>query len=334
MPLPEAVQRQLDEADRIEKALAAQQNPEIPPVEPQQTVDPAPQAPDATPQQQAPAPVTPEPPKVDDWKQRYDTLMGKYQSEVPRLIQQAKDAATREQALNSRLDQLEVLLKASTEKPTEPQKPAIDPKDAEAFGGDLVEMVQRVATAALEKHLGAAVSKVDGLVDRFTKLEAQLTGVTQTTAKTAEESFYSKLAVVVPDYEQVNTDPRFLEWLGQVDPVYGVPRQAALDAAANAMDATRVANVFTAFKATIAPTSPPPAPTPKVNSELAKQVAPATATGAAPTVQPQPGGPVSIRAITEFYDQLRRGEWKGKEQAAAVREAEINAAIETGNLMP
>lgn len=317
MPLPRKAKQQLDQAEALLQRMNAPQDetpaPETPAPEP--VVAEQPTEPEAV-ASPAPAPTPSPEPQIDrDLEQKYKTLQGIHRS----LNDRVKAMEQRNQELEERLQQA----LRRVEERDEPRKPepSVDPKDAEVFGEDLVQMVQRVA----QTMFGSAVKSFDA---RLASIEQQLKGTTSAVAKTAEDVFYEKLRGKVADFEEINVDPRFLEWLAETDPVYGEPRQAALTRAANAMDGDRVANVFLAFKATLTP-SQTPAQKPAA-SDLEKQVAPNSV--ATPPAQPQGKRAFTIAEVEAFYRDVAQGKYRGREAEANKFEAQINAAIAEGRV--
>lgn len=315
--LPRALQRQLEEAEALLEGF----NPTV------ETPEPAAQPPDAEPEQAAvptqppteaaeTPPSTPTPPD-DVWERKYKTLQGLFNAEVPKLQRQNQELTGQ---LHDAIARVDKLVEGKKEAP---QQPSVDPRDAETFGSDLVEMVQR----QMQSVLGSTAQKLDGVVAAFEarlgQVEQALKGTTQTVAVTAEEMFFNKLAQTVPDWEQVNANEAFLAWLSEVDPVYGQPRQAALSAAQQAMDVQRVIAVFNAFKATL---PKPPAP----SAALAKQVSPKGAPTAPPTPTDKPV--ISELEITQFYKEMATGKYRGREAEANQVEQIINEAIAEGRV--
>lgn len=272
-----------------------------------------------TPTTQETAPTAAPAQQPDVWEARYKSLQGLFNKEVPVLQHQVKE-------LTARLQEMEQAKKVEQTQPKE-QKPTVDPKDVEAFGSDLVEMVQRVAN----QILGGVAAKVDGtlsgVVQRIAALEQVVQGTTQTVAYTAEQTFFAQLSKAVPDWEEVNADQRFLSWLGAVDPVLGASRQAALDAAQKALDARRVAAIFNAFKDTL----PKQAPTQKTATNVEKQISPSTVAAAAP--QGKPEKPVlTQKQIADFYRDVGLGRYNGRQAEHDRIEKLINEAIADGRV--
>lgn len=320
--LPKRVQDQLAAAD----ALLAQQNqPQETPPAPTESPAPEPQpapTPVETPTPEATPPAPAPTPEAVNWEHKFKTLQGLFNAEVPKLQRQVRE-------LTEHVSKIETAKPAPAPAPEE-VKPVVDPKDADAFGADLVEMVQRVTTSvvgAMGKRVETVIADFD---KRISSLETALKGTAQTVAMTAEELFFSNIAKVVPDWQAVNADEAFLAWLAEVDPVYGQPRQAALDSAQANLDAARAIAVFQAFKATLAPAPTPPGKAKP--SALDKQVSPSAVASAPPA--PPAGKPTYTQAqVSAFYRDVQRGAYRGQEAEVARIEALINEAIAEGRVM-
>lgn len=319
MALPRAIQAQVEQANALLEA--ANKPPETPPQEPQAQVatlapDPAPAAP--APQATSEPQAQPQP-QPDVWEHKYKTLQGLFNREVPTLQSKVKDLESQLQEAVARLN------KAADDKarPAEPEKPAADPEDVENFGSDLVEMVQRVSQHVLGRAANVFEAKAAALEQRLAQLEQALRGTTQTVAVTAEQAFFDRLTKLVPDWEAINANQAFLAWLGEIDPILGQPRQVALDAAQQTLNADRAAAVFKTFAATL--------PAASKSNNLDKQVSPKGSASAAP---PAPAQPVTYtqQQVVDFYNAKRRGEFRGREKEAAQYEAEINLAIAEGRV--
>jgi cell division septum initiation protein DivIVA len=244
---------------------------------------------------------------VEDWEHKYKTLQGVHNRHVGDLKQRIGD-------LEGHIAQLAAQARSA---PATPQTPEVNPQDAETFGQDLVEMVRRTAE-------GMSATATRELQGRIAQLEQQLAGATAVASKTADEVFYERLAQLVPDWEAVNQHEDFLVWLGEVDPLFGQPRQAALTQAGNARDVNRVAAVFNTWKGQ-SPEKPKPAPrqepqvSPRTSGNGAAQLSPEAMAGQRPTI--------TIQAVEAFYKDVQRGLWRGREGEMAQQEAIINAAL-------
>lgn len=308
MPLPRQAQQQLEQANALltpQPTPAPTAPPAAEPAPPEPTSAPVSTA--ATPP--APAPATPAGP--ENWEHKYKVLQGMFNQ----LNDRFKDAV-------KRLENISVQPPAPTPAPTEPPRPAADPKDVEAFGLDMVAMVQRTAEqfmAGAQQAIEARFAQIDAGINELRQI---VQGTTRTVAASAEDAFFEKLTQLVPQWQEINKQDAFLAFLADADPVYGVPRQAALDAAQAKWDAHRAANVFKAFIATLPqPPAAPPLESPEPRG------------AGTPPPPPASQKPVYSQAsITAFYDDVRRGRYRGRDAERLAFEAEINAALQEGRV--
>jgi hypothetical protein len=220
MALPRQVEAQLRELEQIEKQLAENQNPA--PANPEPESADTPPAESSTPEpvvkQQAPVETKPEPtePAIaeETWQSRYIALKGKYDAEVPRLHADVRELKA----------QVDALRKASETKPVETKKPTVAEKlvtdaDVEAFGSDLIEVQRKVAREVAAEFRG----ELDAMRAENEKLREQLTN---TGTQVSEASFEQRLYRMVPDFETVNADPKWIAWLNEVDPLLRADRKS------------------------------------------------------------------------------------------------------------
>lgn len=324
MAMPPQVQAQLDEANRI---LEATRPPAADPFgvlqEPKPAAEPVATAPQATPVPPSPAPVAAPQPGQDEetFEARYNALKGMYNKQVPDLQQQVRDLTAR---LNQTIQRLETPTPASPA----PQAPAptTNPQDIEAFGEDLVNMVRRTA----EQMYGGAARNVEAsltkMVERLTEVERRLEGTTQTATNAAEQAFFDRLTKLVPNWEEINEDERFKAWCLEIDQVYGVPRQRALVAAQNDLNADRVAAALRAYLGTATPT-PPPKVTPPVETQVSPR-----AVASAPPPAPVHKPVIAAKQVDQFYRDVAQGRYRGREAEQQRIEQVINDALAEGRI--
>lgn len=327
--LPKAIQRQVDAAAQAEAAIAQAQADaaDVLVTDPAQLVAANAEG-GATPQDigsspaPAPAPAaTPAPAPAEDWQQKYRSLQGLFAQKSGELQGQIKLYESQFAQMQQQIDALSRARPPEKVDQTNP-KIAVDPADDENFGADYVEMTQRYAAEVFRQMAAPFNKSLVELDARLKALEGSVTGVKESTARSLQQQFYATLKEIVPDWETINTDQRWLEWLGEQDPVYGVARQAALDAAHKAGDATRVAAIFQAFRKAH-PDNPKPS--------LANQVAPNGAAAPAPVAAPAKQI-LSAKFVEKFYRDIARGAYNGKDAEVARIEAEINQAAAEGRI--
>jgi len=302
--LPGAVQRQLDAATAIEAQMAAQSEQAAQPAQSVQALLQSPPPEDAKPQEKPAAAPSSAPPK-DDFEHKYRVLQGMYEADVTRVKARLAEQGREHQELKDRLAAMEA---------ARSEAPQANEQDLEKFGADLIGMVQRYT----EQSVGSLMARVSALEQRVGAVDEKATG-------TAAKGFLKELADAVPNFLEINEDPRWLQWLGQVDPMFGEPRQAALDRAHAARDAARVAVFFKNFLATL-PAAPDPGP------GLAEQIAPETAGNPAPRRE-QAKPTITQQAIAAFYDDVAKRRYVGRETEMNALETQINLAIAEGRVV-
>lgn len=198
--LPKQLQAQLEAAEAIQAQIdgtAPQGN-----TEPANTLEqPQLQTPQAKTEEAPPAAKT-----VDSFETKYKVLEGKYRSEVPKLNDALRQAQQQIESLSAKVQEL------ANKQPEPKEDPLITSKDEEAFGADLIDLARRVVreeTSAVTKRLAtieravAAVAAVGQKVERIEEVNAQ----------TAEERFWADVNSRVPDWEEVDADERWIQFL-------------------------------------------------------------------------------------------------------------------------
>jgi hypothetical protein len=173
-------------------------------------------------------------------------------------------------------------------------------QDVNDYGGELVDFAQRAAIHAVAPHLTA-------LEQQNAELQRQL-------AFEARRNLDQRVERQVPNFREVDRDPRWLSWLAGVDPLTGRARQVLLNDAIASTDASRVAAFFRKFQ------------------QEAGSTQQASAPGRARSTSS--GKPIYTRdQITKLYDQHRRGAYVGREAEWARLEVDIIRAGAEGRIL-
>lgn len=320
MPLPQQVQKQMEEVERIERAMKGE-------VEGSET----PETPDANIGAEEPDESESAPQSVADtgqgatqhsdeplWEQRYKSFKGHADAEMARMREALERSNAEVESLKKQIAELTETVKSETQQ----EAPLVTEKDVEAFGGDLIDLQKRVAKEVLADAQARWSERERQLLDKIAQLESQVAGVTQQVDVTSESAFLAQLSNVVPDWETINQDERFLAWLAEIDPMTGLPRQSYLDDAVEKRDIARVAHIFNTFKG-------PSKKADKTRRELERQVAPRSVR--TPQTASDTTGKVWTQAeVKKFYDDVVHGRVTAEE--AARIESEINAAAAEGRI--
>ncbi len=261
----------------------------------------------------------------DTYEQRWRTLQGMYNAEVPRLHSQNRELA-------ARVNELERLLASlNTPQPAQASvEKLITDKDVEEYG-DSIDVMRRVS----REEAAAYQSRINQLEQLVRNMQAsvlpKVEQLSQRQAVSAEQVFWSELNAYVPEWQAINENPDFRSWLLEVDPLTGIARQTYLEDAQRNLDSRRVANFFTSWSGnsgqSVAHSNRKASAT-----QLEKQVAPGKgkATGAAPAATQVTYSPADIKM---FFDEVRAGRYKGREAERDRIERDIFAAQREGRIV-
>jgi hypothetical protein len=195
--------------------------------------------------------------------------------------------------------------------------------DVEAFGSDLIEVQRKVAREVAAEFRG----ELDAMKAENDKLREQLTA---TGTQVSEASFEQRLHRMVPDFEAINVDPKWIAWLNEVDPLLRGPRMTVAQGAFNRGDAEGIAHYVNLFKATLAPATPAE-PTPSKAEEIERQVQPNRSASSAAPVSQQ-GKVYTDMDIQKMFRRAIEMSAKGQNDEARKLEAEIDSAYKEGRV--
>ena len=231
---------------------------------------PAPAAKDA---ENTPAPAAD--PVEKDPDHKYKVLQGKYNAEVPRLQAQLRESNELVSELRQRVNNTESLLatmsavdKATPAAPAAAAPSGITEEERAQFGPDLIDVIERVASAKLLPEFDSRVAPLKTTVEQASQKASH---AEQSMAVSKREKTLAALEAAVPNWEQQNEDQGFLNWLNEKDAYAGLPRGQLLTDAFRANDANRVIAFFKGFQtenAVVTPSAPtPPVVEPQVKLE-------------------------------------------------------------------
>lgn len=246
-----------------------------------------------------------------DFKQKYLVLQGKYDKENARrnehissLTQSLEDANRTIANLNSIVSAQQGKLKIEEggnvggEAKPDPQA-KLKVEDFEGYGQEMSELVNLANQQAME---------IRQLREKVGSVETKVGAVESNVSQSAEERFYIQLRGLVKDWQTVNKDPAWIDWLEQADPLTGQNRQKLLDIAQSSLDANLVANFFKTFKEgkgevpKIESSETLPTETEEVGTELGDQIIPDQAgASSGPDLQPK----VKIITAAQFAKAVK-----------------------------
>ena len=333
MGIPKQVQKQSEEVQelykelngetetaQVEKTEATEVPVEQPIEQPSDSVED--QAPKSEPQEQVESDAQPK----ESWEQKYKTLQGMYNADVPRL-----NAKNRE--VNARVSQLEQLLGTMQQsaKPEEPVStdPLITDADVKEYG-DSIDVMRRAA----REEVNAANGRIAQLEKTIHQLQGVVPQVQQVQAQqqaSSEQAFWAGLTNEVSNWQDINNNADFQSWLLSIDPLTGISRQTYLEDAQKNLDIKRVASFFAAWEKEFGVPETARENRSNTNSQLEKQVAPGR--GRSSTSTTQEAKNYSPTDIQKFFEDVRKGKFKGRDEERGRMERDIFAAQREGRIV-
>ena len=316
MALPKQVQAQMAEIEAYEKALEAQQEPHPEELDTEAevvaTIEASPELVEAKPADTSPTDV-----EEETFKQKYKTLTGKYDAEVPRLHQQVREMTEATKRLQEELKALKV-------EPTKPKEKVslVTDADRAEFGEELLDVQRRVAREVSQDYEGR-LEQQDAVIQ---KLEEKLQ---QTGNQVGEVGFSQRLNQAVPDFPQIDNDERWVSWLNEHDPMLRGPRRVQAQQAFDAGDVDAISHYVSLWKETLAaPTAAKPN-----QAELEKQVAPNRSANSVRTQSANHNSKVySSKDADRAWNKVRTLNTRGQYAEAEKLEADLTTAYMEGRV--
>ena len=262
------------------------------------------------------------------YEQRWRSLQGMYNADTTRLRAENNQ-------MNQRVTQLEQLI-ASLSAPQQGQ-PAqgtaarlITDKDTEDYG-DSIDVMRRAAREEFSEAQREIAELKRMVMQVQTNVVPKVESVVQRQALTAENTFWSELSAIVPDWREINANQGFHNWLLEVDPLSGMNRQTYLDVAQGQLDAYRVGEFFRTWQSSNG-NSAAQQPRNVAATQLEKQIAPGRGRTTSSATTGNEAKSYSRTDIAKFFDDVRKGMYKGKEQERDRIERDIFAAQREGRI--
>jgi hypothetical protein len=301
MSLPKQVQRQLEDAEAIERNMATPGSDRLTSESGSESAEPV----------AKPKPAD----SPEKWEERYRRLQGKYDAEVPRLHQQLKEVSIELHTLRQQLSEAQQAQQQQQEQ--QPQRLVTD-DEIEEHGKEYVDLYRRIAREEFQKDLSA-------LQQENATLRQQLE---QTGSQIGTLSFDQRLLQMVPDFHAINDSPDWIEWLDTVDPVLRGPRRMLAQAAFARGDADAVAHYVNLFKQSKSDAAPAAR---NKQSEIARQVQPDRSAPATAPASKQ-GKVYSSGDVDKLFRRVATLSSRGKLEEARKLELEIDAAFRDGRV--
>ncbi len=245
MTIPAALQAQINRANELQAQGNTGDAPTAETLENPEAQQPAQETPAQPKVDEQTAPQTSEPVDTRDYKQAYNVLKGKYDAEIPRLQAQLKAAQENPQDnyLLTQLKEQNSALQTEIEqlKSQQTQAPIVDNGFLEdEYGEDFSSAID----AKVSKQTEALQNEVETLKQMLNQQQSQVGQQTDAMKRASLQATLSKDGI---DFQSLDTDPLFIDWVKQVDPFSGQPRMQMLVSAYQNNDLDRAALFYRQF---------------------------------------------------------------------------------------
>ena len=160
-------------------------------------------------------------------EQALRVLQGKYNAELPRLQRQLREQATE-------LERLKAQPAPEPQEPADPGNPYGLTEAEQEYGEELTGIAEKIGRRIASE---AVTNAVKPLMERLAGYEADKD-------KSAFDRFESALTERIPEWQRINTEESFSDWLQETHPGTGRTRKELIDEAADSADANRAAYFF------------------------------------------------------------------------------------------
>lgn len=266
-----------------------------------------------------------------NWEHAYKSMKGRFDALQAQTNSQLSDAATKIASLEATLATLKT---PADGKPPTGFQPQVTPDEEREYGSEFLEVVAKKAQDAMMPYVRQLEAKV-------AELSGNVASVGTHVAGSDRQKMMDFIDTSMPNWRDINKNPKFLEWLALPDPYSGAIRQEMLDKAYGRNNGPQVLAFFNGFlkdEAVVDPqTAKPDAGVPPVKPQAAPKVsltdlaAPGRAKDTAadaPVEKPT----ISTAQITQFYADVAAGKYRGKDAEKANLEAQIFEAQRDGRI--
>ena len=253
--------------------------------------------------------------------QQLRVLQGKYNHEVPRLNDRAKELTEQNEALKDQIDAAKAASPLETD-PSAYQKYLLD-DEKEDMDMDLLDFQSRLAKGVAEEVASKKSKDLEGKVKTLEDLIAELN---QSQEAASDAAFWAEAEAKSPGVTKANTeaDPGWVAFLEKTDSVSRLPFRTIGQAAIERGDHEVVANLFTLYKEQSEGRTATPH-TMTVESQIKPETTPSTT-----NTDTRPTGPtIKESEIKAFY---RNAAGNLTEAQITAKEVEFDRAASEGRI--
>jgi len=265
-----------------------------------------------------------------DWQQKYRTLEGKYNAEVPRMVRDLEFLRGQVEALSVRPSSEESSAEGSVAVEAGGGfKKYLTSDEIEEYDDDILGFQARLARGVAEELISKHLS---GVIERVSAVEGQ-------TEAQRGMSLWDAVERQYPGANEINeTDPLWAEFLEQSDPLSGLTYLQIGEQAINSGNAGRIVDLLKLYQPLEADDGDEDSLDDDDNGEerapaAGPPVKPSRSKGGTVVTKEKPKGNIRESDIQKFFTDVSTGKYAGKEDLRKKRETAIEEAVMEGRVV-
>lgn len=278
-----------------------------------------------------PTPAQPERKQRTNWKKRFTNYKATTDDTISSLRKDLAALNVKVQEQSAALTKLrrenyELSIAHSSKKEEDDFEDIFSQEDRDLIGTEAIDIIKKAVKAGQVNKTDTQ----DALREEIAELKAERVRLAKKEQQELEDASFKelqrKLRTIVPDWEVIDVQPQFVEYLREKDTYSTKSRGDLLAIAIRTGDVANVARFYKDFKA-LQPASR--------EEVLSNRVTPEGGAGAGLDIDENGKAHQKIYSINEyniFMDSITKGEWKGREKEAKKIEAIYDRAFMEGRL--
>lgn len=264
----------------------------------------------------------------DDWEQKYRTLLGKYNAEVPRLTGDVEFLKGQMEAMSlskasEKSQSDESQSEKTSEEPVSDFKKYLTESELEEYDDSILEFQSRLVRGVLEGLL-------PGLLESYT---SDLQALQESVGVQQSRSFWDHVEQEYPGAQEINeSDPEWVDFLSETDPLTGVSYR---DIGAQAVSRGRVdslVQLLDLFRPRQEAEESDDQVAVPVSRKSGPPVKPARNHGERVELKEQAKRVFSAKEIQKFFTDVSTGKYRGRDAKREALETEIEEAVAEGRV--
>lgn len=247
----------------------------------------------------------------NDWKKRYKNLRSHHDALVYDLRTEVSNLKASLVEVNKKNSEMSKLLAKLNE--AKDAEGLLSEDERDLIGDETLEVLKKLTSKTVDPI------KKQLEEERALRLKQQEEEAKRSQME-SQRMFVDRFAKLVPNYLEIDKDPKFLKFMQDIDSASGYDRTTLFKRAVNNGDVVRAAGFYQEYLQKNKKVDP-----------FAKKVTPTGNRSSTPK-QPKQKETITVAYINQFYDDIAKGKYKGKASLAEEIEMKIDKAVAEGRI--